>query len=217
MSVKKKQKRELTQERIIDTAFEMIDGEGFKSFSMRALGAKLGVSAMACYSHFSSQAELLASVYIKFLSLIDNNPVAGEYWEQTVRRTMQSIRQNYLEHPAFSDIDLFDSVPFMDMGSHTTKIIKLHLDQGMPEEVFLKAWSLIDAYLAGFTMNEAGLTQRLREAEKNSDTEGALTWLHVLSTAYNDETFNNGIDLIIAGIKSLAAPDPCEWYTPKSS
>ena len=48
-------KRSLTRGAIVEAAYRMIDREGVRAFTMRALGAELGVSAMAFYAHFSSR------------------------------------------------------------------------------------------------------------------------------------------------------------------
>ena len=48
----KKRKSGLTRDVIVDTAYRMIDRDGMGAFTMRALGAELGVSAMAFYAHF---------------------------------------------------------------------------------------------------------------------------------------------------------------------
>ena len=42
----------LNKDVIVDAAYRMIDRDGLSTFTMRALGAELGVSAMAFYAHF---------------------------------------------------------------------------------------------------------------------------------------------------------------------
>lgn len=37
----------------------------------------------------------------------------------------------------------------------------------------------------------------------------------VVAAAYTDEAFAHGVEIIIQGIRALAAPDPCEWRTPE--
>lgn len=39
-------------------------------------------------------------------------------------------------------------------------------------------------------------------------------WQNIVAQAYTDEAFAHGVGIIIQGIRGLAAPDPCEWYTP---
>ena len=46
----KRRKSGLTRDGIVDAAYRMIDRDGMGAFTMRALGAELGVSAMAFYA-----------------------------------------------------------------------------------------------------------------------------------------------------------------------
>ncbi len=60
---KKQQPREaLSRERIIATAIELLDERGLSAFTMRALGERLGVEAMAIYHYFPSKQTLLEAV-----------------------------------------------------------------------------------------------------------------------------------------------------------
>lgn len=39
-----------------------------------------------------------------------------------------------------------DSVAWLGLAKHTEKIVNLHLSQGMPEDIFRKAWAMVDAF-----------------------------------------------------------------------
>ncbi|WP_139651096.1 TetR/AcrR family transcriptional regulator [Raoultibacter phocaeensis] len=213
MPKKKQQKQPLSRQLIVDTAFRMIDENGYDSFTMRALGSELGVSAMAFYAHFSSREEMLGAVGTKFMDALNTGPVAGERWDDTLRRTMTSLRAGYLEHPNVAEINNDNAIAWLGLAKHTEKIVNLHLSQGMPEDIFVKAWAMVDAFLTGFTANELAM---IRDAAMpGSPDEGDLPkWQQVVRSAYTDESFASGIEIIIEGVRGLAAPDPCEWYTP---
>lgn len=212
MPEKKQQKQALSRDLIVDTAFRMIDEKGYRAFTMRALGAELGVSAMAFYAHFTSREEMLAAVCSKLMESLDTDPIPGERWDDTLRRTMPSLRRGFLEHPNVAEISLDDSVAWLGLAKHTEKIVNLHLAQGMPEDVFAKAWAMVDAFLTGFTGNESAM---IRSEALAAEEAGTLPkWQQIVRSAYTDESFSNGIEIIIEGVKSIAAPDPCEWYTP---
>ena len=55
-------REQLSQERIIAAALELVDEHGLEGLSMRALGRRLGVEAMALYHYFPSKAALLEAV-----------------------------------------------------------------------------------------------------------------------------------------------------------
>lgn len=52
----------LSRERIVAAALELIDDEGLDALTMRALGQRLGVEAMALYYYFPNKAALLEAV-----------------------------------------------------------------------------------------------------------------------------------------------------------
>ena len=55
-------KEQLSRERIVAAALDLVDEHGLEGLTMRALGQRLGVEAMALYYYFPSKAALLAAV-----------------------------------------------------------------------------------------------------------------------------------------------------------
>lgn len=209
-------KRSLTREGIIDVAYRMIDRDGMAAFTMRALGAELGVSAMAFYAHFASREEVLVAVLTRFMETLDTDPVPGERWDDTLRRTMTSIHREYCAHPHMNDIDLDPRISYEGLAAHTEKIVTLHLAQGMPEPVLTKAWAMVDAFLTGFNSCAIAMRQRRRDVDGvGSAAIDVPVWQRIVDTAYSEESFANGVEMIVMGIRGLAAPDPCEWRTPE--
>lgn len=52
----------LTRQRVLEAALDLIDREGLEGFSMRKLGAMLGVEAMSLYNHVESKRALFDGV-----------------------------------------------------------------------------------------------------------------------------------------------------------
>ena len=52
----------LTRQRVLEATLHLIDREGLEGFSMRKLGALLGVEAMSLYNHFDSKRALFDGV-----------------------------------------------------------------------------------------------------------------------------------------------------------
>ncbi|MBU9274175.1 TetR/AcrR family transcriptional regulator [Burkholderia gladioli] len=67
MAQKETPREPLTRERIAQAALALIDDEGLDGCSMRRLGARLGVEAMAIYHHFKGKGELLDAVMEQLL------------------------------------------------------------------------------------------------------------------------------------------------------
>jgi len=63
----------LTRQRVLEGALQLIDREGLEGFSMRKLGAMLGVEAMSLYNHVESKGALFDGV-IELLIVQDPYP-----------------------------------------------------------------------------------------------------------------------------------------------
>lgn len=219
----------LTRERIVAVASDLIERDGLGAFTMRSLGRELGVSAMAVYSHFDSRDAILVAVLQRLMASMDTDPVPGEAWDDTLRRTMTSIYRLEMAHPELATIEVVPQTGENGLAEHTDKIVNLHLAQGMPEPVLTQAWALVDAYLTGFIGN--AIAVRANRPSVDCGASGAqvaeggssagcassdtLSWQRVVAAAYTDEAFAHGVEIIIQGIRALAAPDPCEWRTPE--
>lgn len=215
-----KERSALTRDHIVQVATELIEREGLAAFTMRALGRELGVSAMAVYGHFASRDDVLAAVLDRFMATMDTDPVPGECWDDTLRRTMTSIYRKGVEHPQLSSIEVESAAAVAGLARHTEKIVSLHLAQGIPEAVLGQAWAMVDAYLTGFTDNAiaAAAERELRERAEGVDGDAVgprPLWQRIVADAYTDEAFANGVEIIIQGVRALAAPDPCRWRTPE--
>lgn len=219
----------LTRERIVAVASDLIERDGLGSFTMRSLGRELGVSAMAVYGHFDSRDAILVAVLQRLMASMNTDPVPGEAWDDTLRRTMTSIYQLEMAHPELAAIEVVPQAGEDGLAEHTDKIVSLHLAQGMPESVLTQAWALVDAYLTGFIGNAIAVRGGERsigrdamdaraaeeEGAENCASDGAPPWRRIIADAYTDEAFSHGIEIIIQGIRALAAPDPCLWRTPE--
>ncbi|MFR4804063.1 MAG: TetR family transcriptional regulator [Eggerthellaceae bacterium] len=71
MAEQKRERGTLTKAEVIAAAYAIIDADGVDACSMRALGSKLGVTAMAVYGYVPSREMLLNEVMARFLERVD--------------------------------------------------------------------------------------------------------------------------------------------------
>lgn len=200
----------LTRDEIAAAALTLADEVGLPNVSVRRLAAELGKSPMALYTYFDSAAQIHAHAVALAFRAVDADPVPGERWDDTLRRTTRSIRQVYLDHPA-ADLTSVDSAGYAEaFREHTERIYALHSAQGIPPQVLRTLWCVVDAFLGGFIPAELA---ELRIQAARPDPQGRA-WMETAENAYNEQTFASGIETIIAGTRALAAPDPCDWRTP---
>ena len=201
----------LTRDIIRRKALELADEDGIENLTIRKLAKALNKTPMALYRHYDSIDEIKQAVLALALEEVDAEPIPGERWDDTLRRTMTSIRQVHLNH-ARAHLHLVQAPAWSPaLSRHTERIQKLHHDQGIPEDLLTRMWRIVDAFLAGFEVNEGMQI----EEHYDSPLENRPSWFETAEKAYSDQAFQDGIDIIIAGVYNLAAPDPCDWHTPE--
>ena len=170
-------------------AFAMIDELGYSKFSIRALAERLGIGTMSVYTYVPSKKQLLFLVMAKMREGIDNAPVPGEYWEDSLHRICGSIRDNSLAHP-------------------------LHTDQGMTKESYDALWTVLRAFLSGYIDREVMLA--CTEESQADDPYGKGCWVDLRKQAIGTQHFHEGLDIIIRGVKSTFGPQCETWHTPEN-
>lgn len=209
-TAKSKDKQPLSKEIILAKALEIADEEGIEHVSVRRLAGELGKTAMSLYRHFESIDDIRQGVVALAFTEVDTTPIPGERWDDTLRRTTDSIRQMNLRHRR-AHFHLIEGAAWSpSLRDHTDRVQKLHRNQNIPEEILARAWRIIDAFLTGFSINEMAELENTTPDSVPDDLE----WIPTVEQAYTDQAFKDGIEIIIAGIRELASPDPCEWYTP---
>ncbi|ANE22245.1 TetR family transcriptional regulator [Denitrobacterium detoxificans] len=206
------QTQQLSRERIAHVALRLADHIGIENVSMRKLAAELGVTAMALYRYYGSVDEIQVAALALAFTEVDTHPIPGERWDDTIRRTTSSIREMYLNHSTAHLHTVESTGADPGMEEHIQRVYKLHEDQGIPAPILRKAWRIIDAYMGGFILGE---TDEVQHRSKLPHEETAETWRETAAGAYSEETFHDGIEIIIAGIRAMAEPDPCDWHTPE--
>ena len=88
----------LSVDLIVDAAIAIADAEGMTGLSMRAVGDRLGRTAMALYTYVPSKSELLDLMYDKALAELSVAHDGGE-WRADVARWANDLWDFYLRHP----------------------------------------------------------------------------------------------------------------------
>jgi AcrR family transcriptional regulator len=199
----------LGKELIAEAAFDLINKVGMKKFSMRALAQSLGSSPMALYTYYVSKDELLDAVLTRLRDEYDTEPIPGERWDDTLRRTTSSIREIDLKY-----LEVYKAASgwMSDAQKHTRRVFELHKNQGMPFEIYKFMWTTIEAYLVGFIHQEIAQNAAVFEP---LDTENPdYKWLSLAENAYSDESFLQGLNFIIEGVRQMAPDEESSWRTP---
>lgn len=171
----------LSEDRILDAALRLIDEGGIRGFSMRRLGAYLGVDPMAVYHYFPGKEPLLRSLTLRQFSVLQAVDRSGA-WPQRVRAWATAYRRLALAHPNL----VLELVANVDALLAAVPVANEALEEALkasglqPAQVQMAAYMVVD-YVNGLVLGEVAIAEEARESR----------------------SFDFALDVIIAGLQSL--------------
>ena len=208
----------LSHERVLQTAIALADEQGLEALSMRKLADELRVAAMSLYHHVANKDQLLDAMIDVVFSEIAL-PSTDDDWQTAMRKRAVSTREALNRHRW--------AVGLMEgRSSHGPSNLRLHnavlgclRGAGFSLEMTVHAYSVQDAYIYGFALQQADMTPETSEdfaatAEQQMETYKdvladyphlvEVVGGHVARAGYDYETeFLFGLDLILAGLDKL--------------
>ncbi len=143
------------KQQIVRAAFDIADERGLGAVTMRAVAARVGITAMALYRHVADKEELLDGVLEILLSgLVLPDAAASSPWDVRLAAMARATRDLARRHP--STIGLV----FLRPGQtpHVRRIVAaIHAalaDAGVPERDHDRLERMFSTFVAGFALSE---------------------------------------------------------------
>jgi AcrR family transcriptional regulator len=207
----------LNRDRVLRAAVDLADQSGISSLSMRKLGEALGVEAMSLYNHVANKNDLLDGMIDIVFGEIDL-PSGDSGWRAAMRRRAVSARLVLRRHRWAIGLMESRTSPGPATLRHHDAVLGCLRQAGFSVKLTGHAYSLIDSYIYGFALQEAGLPfgtgeEAAQVAQEISEqfasgqypylTEFAMT--HVLQPGYDyADEFEAGLDLILDSLQAAA-------------
>ena len=210
----------LSRPRILDAALRFVDQHGLEALSMRKLAAELGVEAMSLYNHVPSKGAVLDGLLERLLDDIDVRPGGGRHWTERIRAAARSFRRQALRHPSFVQLLTTQHVHSEATMRPLEASLSILRQAGFGPEEALLAYKALIGYAIGFVTQEVsgalGLPdcgpeaagKRHEEIQVALDHERFPVLAETLPLGERlrpDDTFDFGLDLILAGLQSRLA------------
>ncbi|WP_233221548.1 TetR/AcrR family transcriptional regulator [Streptomyces carminius] len=204
----------LTREAVLRTAVALADRDGVAALTMRRLAERLGVEAMSLYHHVANKDAILDGMVDAVFGEIEL-PAADGDWRTAMRLRAFSAREALKRHPWA--VGLLDSRanPGPETLRHHEAVIGSLRAGGFSVAGAAHAFSVLDSYVYGFTLQELGLPfestgddletlgaamlERMPRDEFPHLTEMFLQHALRPGYAYADE-FAVGLDLVLDGL-----------------
>jgi len=207
---------------VLEAAVALAQRDGLESLSMRKLADELGAGAMSLYHHVANKEQLLDGMVDIVFGEIEL-PTTDEEWRDAMRKRALSTREALRRHPW--------AVGLMEgRTTHGPANLRLHdavlgclRAAGFSIEMTVHAYSVQDAYIYGFALQERDMTPEsaedfAAEAQRQMhEYEAVLADYphlvevvggHIAKTGYDSAgEFLFGLDLILAGLDGLRGAD----------
>ncbi len=206
----------LSRERVLRTAVAFADREGIESLSMRKLADELGAGAMSLYHYVPNKDELLGGMVDIVFSEIELPSTAVD-WKTAMRRRAISTRAVLGRHPWAVGLMEGRTMPGPDSLRLHDAVLGCLREAGFSIELTIQAYSVQDAYIYGFALQEKNLPFDSAEesaavAEAQAQQVPALAeqfpYLaevvagHVADVGYDfAQSFEYGLDLILDALE----------------
>jgi AcrR family transcriptional regulator len=208
-------RRPLSSARVLQAAVAVADEAGLEAFSMRGLAQELGVVPMALYKHVANKDELLDGMVDIVFGEIEL-PSENLDWRSAMRRRATSTREALKRHSwAIGMMESRHPGP-ANLRNHNAVMGCLR-KAGFAFEMAVHAYSVQDAYIYGFALQEKDLAFETPDsageaARRRAATIGALDdypYLAEIATKLPESGYDSavefawGLDLILDGLERL--------------
>jgi AcrR family transcriptional regulator len=207
----------LSRERVLQAALELADARGFGAISMRNVAKELGVEAMSLYNHVANKEDIVDGLIDIVFSEIEVATPGSADWRTAMRQRAISVRAALNRHRWA--VGLMEGR--MNPGPATVQnhdaVLGCLREACFSFRATVHAYSLMDAYIYGFALQEKGLPfdapeetaqvmQRQRQNVPDMDNYPylveAATELAKAGYDYDTE-FEFGLDIILDGLEGL--------------
>jgi AcrR family transcriptional regulator len=200
---------------VLRAAIALADRHGVESLTMRRLGGKLGVEAMALYKHVANKDEILDGIVELVVGEIEI-PAPGSEWRTAMRQRAISARRVLKRHPWA--IGLMESRGMTGPATlrYVEAVLATLLDGGFSVRMAAHAFWLLDSYVYGHVIQEIslpiGTSERaapsaehmLEQADISDYPHLAEVAAEAMASGYDiDREFEFGLDLVLDALHGI--------------
>ncbi|HZB23150.1 MAG TPA: TetR/AcrR family transcriptional regulator C-terminal domain-containing protein [Gaiellaceae bacterium] len=212
----------LTREQIFRAAVDLADREGLEACAMRRLADELGVGVMSLYYYVSGKDDLIAGMVEVVFSEIEIPPSDLE-WKTAMRRRAISMREALNRHRWAVGLMESRALPGPQSFRVHDAVLGILREAGFSLDLTIQAYSILDAYIYGFALQEktvpfddaagaaAVATEQVREFEARPEAQQLAEQYpyladviagHVAQVGYDfGHAFEYGLDLILDALE----------------
>jgi AcrR family transcriptional regulator len=163
----------ITVDAIIDTAFAIVEREGYEALTMRRVATALETGSSSLYAHVVNKEdldELLIGRLCAGIDLPDPDPAA---WRQQIIDVCTRLRDQYLRYPGISQAAFAAASANLDTLRLSERMLAILLAGGIAPQAAAWAIDSLTLYINAYSL-EVALANR-RKGRPAGDADG--TWV----------------------------------------
>jgi AcrR family transcriptional regulator len=153
----------LSREGIVQTAIALIDQDGLQSLTMRGLGQRLGVEAMALYRYVTGREDLLEAVIADLLAGLrdDLDDQLTDSWQGYLQALAHRVRRIAVDHPGIFPLvaTRHPAAPWLRPPLRSLELVEDFLDtlagNGLSDEQVVGVYRAFTSFLLGNLLLES--------------------------------------------------------------
>jgi len=216
---RKRPRRSLTRDAVVDAAIEVLDEGGIDGMNMRAVAERLGTGPASLYAHVSGKDELLSLIIEKLCGDIPLPVVGAAPWQEQLKDAIRAMRRMFGEHQDLARAAL-GNIP---TGPNALRLINAVLgvlrDAGLPDQVIAYAVDILPLYATATAYEESLYTAKelpdegeafIAEMRRYFSSLPVDRFPHVVALAVPlttndspDARFEFGLDALVRGIATM--------------
>lgn len=199
--------RGLDRSDILEAAFGLLNEAGEEGFSVRKVGAAMGIDPMTVLHHFRSKEELLRQIADRALASIELLQPSG-HWQTDLKNVAVAYRQLAHRHPRLFHLHFRFHATGMADHLSSEIVYRALLESGLPPERAAGLGLSFYAFVLGFALAEIeGLLKPLEGAQEDEMAAlgieafpATVQLLPAFRTLDCDQAFDDAMGAFISGI-----------------
>lgn len=200
------------RQQILGAALAIADEQGLDAVTMRAVAARIGVTAMALYPHVRSKDDLLDGLVGRLLAEL-SRPDPAEPWRDRLRALGRSARDLAHRHPAVVPLLFARPAVTPEAVLVVDAIYLALLDAGVPDAEVARVERLVSTFVLGYAISEtsgrfaAGDPRERRALLEGTELPAHRKLADQLETATSwDAEFEADLDDLVRLVENAARP-----------
>ena len=207
----------LTRERVLEGAVALADRVGMEGFTIRKLAEQLDTKPMSIYHHVPNKEAIIDGMVDAVFAEM-TRPPPDVPWQEAMTVVAHSAREVLARHPWATPLLDSRSNPGPATLGHHNAMIGCCRAAGFSVEATAHAVALIDAFVYGYSLQEAALpatggedmTELVEAMSSVLDPERyphlvEFTMEHVMQPGYDfTKEFDFGLSLVLDGLEAAA-------------